>query len=518
MIGILANIASFILAIYLSIRKKPWKFQAIIWAITIFITIGNIYTWVKEQGIEPPYVDIIAPHITSLEAFDMVKSSFRKELQDYNLIDIVGSYYICLKKPDLIFYRFPEWLFLFRHKFSNNFFEFKVSDSRIPVPPRIGSGLDSIKDGQIAYYIVSKEDYDVHGIRVGPNSEINYLLDIIDEEGRTLISMQGQGPKDYISETTDGINSLVLARVQIIGRPSDDISEWREIEIPHRMGKIIVKKAEFKGNQFYDSLTPITNWKIDAEEAIQISVKEGAKGTPPGKERVGGPGVFRLYNGIRYNLKGAYWDIPYKIVIRPVLIDASTGQLYAINNKGEYSTKWEKSFDIDIPSKQVQKPDSEEVIGSERSRSVGAQETLQSYSGQKVKEITELTSEELEVASGICQKVLKAYFGDRAIAWYSSTYHYLPTSDDDIVLDFSKMKKLTEPITVISVTGVALSYRFDEIKRELKREVDKLEASYHGKRYHIVRSLVLIEPGGGGGALGTSYDKVTIIPYTVAIY
>lgn len=55
-------------------------------------------------------------------------------------------------------------------------------------------------------------------------------------------------------------------------------------------------------------------------------------------------------------------------------------------------------------------------------------------------------------------------------------------------------------------------------KKELKNEVDRLEAPYHRKRYHIVKSLVLVEPGGGGGMMGMSYDKMTIVPYKVAIY
>lgn len=137
---------------------------------------------------------------------------------------------------------------------------------------------------------------------------------------------------------------------------------------------------------------------------------------------------------------------------------------------------------------------------------------------QGIKEISDLSSEELDVANGICQKVLKDYFGDSAIAWYNTTYNYLPTSDEDIVPDLSTMKKLITPVKVVSVIGVAIAYRFDKVKRELKQRIVQLEASHHGKRYHIVKSLVLVEPGGGGGTMGMSYDKVTIIPYVVTIY
>jgi len=136
---------------------------------------------------------------------------------------------------------------------------------------------------------------------------------------------------------------------------------------------------------------------------------------------------------------------------------------------------------------------------------------------EQVKEITELTPEELEVVNSICQKALKDYFGDQIVAWYRTIYNYLPASDEDAIADFSKMKKLMNPIAVVSVTGIGLSYQFDKIKRELKGEVAKLEASYYGKSFRVSKSFVMVEPGGGGGSIHMSYDKVTIIPCKVTI-
>lgn len=347
MIGIIVNIVSFILAVYLSIGDRPKKVKAIIWTITIFITIGNIYVLMNEQRQQKPYVDALIPHISSLEAFDLVKRSVGDDLKDYDLIDVVGSSYICLNKPELIFHRFPEWLFVFRNRVDNQLLEFKVSDSRLPDPPLIkASELDRVNEGQIAYYIVSKKGfYDFYRTRVAPDSDINYALDILDQEGKTLIILHGRGPIDDINEVEDGINSQVLARVQAIGRPTDRVTEYKVIEDMNKKRTIFIKNAKFVANQFHASLASIKNWKIDAEKAIEIAVKKGAKGAAPGKELVGGHPIVRLYNGVIRNLQGSYWKIPYRIDIRPLLVDASTSQLYAVNNEGNYSTKWEKSFE-----------------------------------------------------------------------------------------------------------------------------------------------------------------------------
>jgi hypothetical protein len=142
----------------------------------------------------------------------------------------------------------------------------------------------------------------------------------------------------------------------------------------------------------------------------------------------------------------------------------------------------------------------------------------QCFAAQSSKDITELNPEELEIANEICRKAMKDFFGDHAMAWYKTTYHYLPTTDDDIRLDFAKMKKLARPITVFSVTGVAFDFRFEEMKNKLKERVAKLEVSSAGKRYRIVKSLVVLEPGGGGGSMHMSFDKITLIPYLVEIY
>lgn len=360
MIALVVNIVSFAVAIYLSIIGKPRKVQVVVWLLTLLITAGNIYVYIQKQE-KKPYFDLITPHISSIDALNIVKSSYEQELKGYDLIDVIGSYYICLRKPDTIFHRFPEWVFLFRSKFDNHLVEYKVSDNRIPNHPFVGDikkmlrgywqkresmtdrNTVEIKGGYTTYYIVAKKD-----IRDGSSftKSYNNFLVVFDKHGRNLITSAGRGPDDNIGEAIDGITSQVLARAQVADRPTSYVTQWTEIVDPNKMRTLVIRKADFEGNDFYQSLSPIKNWEIDIDEAIYIAAKKGGKGFPLGKERIGGPGVARLYNGKRYNIEGSYWKLPYKIGIRPILIDASTGELYAMNNKGEYSKKWGKDFAI----------------------------------------------------------------------------------------------------------------------------------------------------------------------------
>lgn len=138
--------------------------------------------------------------------------------------------------------------------------------------------------------------------------------------------------------------------------------------------------------------------------------------------------------------------------------------------------------------------------------------------GQNAKDITELTSDELELANGLCREAMKRELGKAIIAWYNTTYYRLPTSDESLLPNPSTMRQLSRPVSVSSATGIGWSYRFEEIRAALKRTVAKLEASEGARKCRVTKALVVLEPGGGGGSLGMEYDKVTIIPYQVVIY
>jgi len=132
-----------------------------------------------------------------------------------------------------------------------------------------------------------------------------------------------------------------------------------------------------------------------------------------------------------------------------------------------------------------------------------------------IKDITELTPEELKVANGICQKALQEHLGRSVIAWYQTTYHYLPTSDEELFTE--SRQKLRVPVTLVSAS-VLTTYDFPETQRKLKEIVSNLEAYHEGRHFRVYKSLVVMNPGGGGGTIGMSYDLITIVPSKVAIF
>jgi YARHG domain-containing protein len=205
---------------------------------------------------------------------------------------------------------------------------------------------------------------------------------------------------------------------------------------------------------------------------------------------------------------GEYFDTCAWYKPNPAYTDATANKWLTENDKTNVKTflRWEEI--VKAKPGQPSLPES-----SQRERPSPAAEEESVLEG--VKTITELTAEELDVANGICQKALKDYFGKSVIAWYQTTYHYLPISDEDLVS--AEGKKLQVPITLVSAS-VPTAYDFPEIKRRLKEEVASLEASHGGRRYRIYKSVVNVNPGGGGGSMGMSYDMVTLIPYSVIIY
>ena len=126
-----------------------------------------------------------------------------------------------------------------------------------------------------------------------------------------------------------------------IGRSTDNRQQYTVHENLSRLGKVITAKAQYPQTSFYGSLSPITEWRIDIDQAISAALAAGALATPPGKlGHGGGPGCFRLFNGKHGNRQGAYWQLPFRIGIRPVLVDAKRGKVLAVNNSGEYSDRW----------------------------------------------------------------------------------------------------------------------------------------------------------------------------------
>jgi hypothetical protein len=340
---IAVNATALVLATYISLRpEKKLGFKTAVLGVVVLITVGNIYLHTKERRTEKVYFDILAPSMTAMEALDFAQNAFDISSKQYQLIDVVGSYYICLKKPNTFFHRFPEWVFLFRDSVMDEILEVRVSDGRMPQLPAVQlDELKDIDDGRIAMHMKFKVNLSYLGSDNTNEDDLSDVVVILDNHGRSLIEIRGKGPEDNIPEVVESINTKVFARVRSVGRTTDRSNQWKVIENPVRLGKTIVSGSRYPAGEFYKELDAIINWKVDVEEAVSLAIAAGAQAIPPGKfGQSGGPGVFRLNNSARIDRNKTYWKTPYRVGIRPILVDANNGDVYAVNDSGEYSKRW----------------------------------------------------------------------------------------------------------------------------------------------------------------------------------
>ena len=337
----LINILTLGLATYISLRiESSLKVKAVAWLLVVLIALATLRLNFREQQRETLYFDILSPQMTALDAFAEAKLEIPDDGR-YQLLDVIGSYYICLKKPDTFFHRFPEWVFVFRGPAPNRITEIRVTDGRLPELPKLGSGeSQAISDGDLLMHMRFKVPLAYLGVEGVPAEDKDVVVDI-DPESRALMETVGHGPDDDFAEVVESENTKVFARVRSVGRRTDRPEQYHVHESVSSLGKVIIATAEYEQNSFYQSLEPITEWRIDIEQAIGRALAAGAKATPPGKFGMGGgPGCFRLFNGKHDNLKGAYWQLPFRIGIRPILVDAKKGKVLAVNDAGDYSDRW----------------------------------------------------------------------------------------------------------------------------------------------------------------------------------
>lgn len=277
---------------------------------------------------------ILSPHFECSEALELAKSAYANELSNHDLVDVVGSYYICLHQADAtIFHRFPEWLFLFRHRQAHTLSALKVTDSRIPKIPNVDVADRQLKHGWVAYFCVAKRP------------KMEFKLNLLDEEGKIHSQFAGSAPEDRLDEVIEGVGVTVLARRQVYGGGVEDVRNLRVIEGNDRLGSVEIRHAIVPANPFHSSLHPLEGWRVGVGAAIQQARARGATGSPPDKDGKGGSSVVRLFNGPQAGgrgepLNGPYWQVPYRVGLRPILVDARNGSVLAVNDQGQYSSTW----------------------------------------------------------------------------------------------------------------------------------------------------------------------------------
>lgn len=337
----IVSILAFILTTYITLRveKSPW-IKAFTWAVVLPVVGAAGYQNVREQSREVIYFDIMSPNITAKSAFLKAKRELPDSAQ-YRLLDVIGSYYICLKKPKTFFHRFPEWVFVFRGPSPDRLTEVRVTDSRLPDLPFLSpKETKTLHDGDILTYMQFHVPLGFLGVKGVPNKDDDVIVDL-DSGSRDLVTIIGSGPSDDFDDVVESINTKVFARVRPIGRSTDHPKSYSVEESLTRLDKFIIAKSEYSETPFYRSLLPLSTWKIDIDQAIQNVRRRGGLAIPPGKFGMdGGPGYFRLYNGKHRNRQGAYWQLPFRIGLRPVIVDANSGNVLAVNNSKEYSQRW----------------------------------------------------------------------------------------------------------------------------------------------------------------------------------
>jgi hypothetical protein len=354
-ISIGVSITQIILATYLSSKhlKLPPKTILPLWILTFFICAGTVYLIASQYSEEKEFFDILSPNITAKESYAYATNNTEIDENTYDLIDVIGSYYICLSKPDVFFHRFPEWFFLFRSKETHEIIEVRVSDSRLPPRPKFEESIiykadSTIATGGVSYFFQYKIPLNYIDAYDASRGNTNSELAFIDYQSREFESIEGSFEShDDIPEVVESSNAKVFARVRVACRPSDIASGYRVVASPVKLGSITITKSVLDPSPFLNSLHPITNWHIDVDKAIKCAKNKGALAIPPGKNgQTGGPGFFRLLN-TSYptssdTLVGCFWSIPFRVGIIPILIDADNGKVYGIDSTGHYSTHFKE--------------------------------------------------------------------------------------------------------------------------------------------------------------------------------
>lgn len=282
----------------------------------------------KEQSL-----DWLSPNISPFKAYEEIMSSFAGDLRDYDLIEVLGSYYICLEPPNRIFHRFPEWTFTFRHKINRNVLQHQLFDARVPRPPPIK--VPETKNTDIVYYIVFKEEYADVELRRALEARLSKRIEgntfevaLFNNRNLAYKILGGTIQSDRLTDTKDSDRFKVIGRYQALGRDyTNPPTKWLKIESFTGAYNVNVSTSQVESASYLDALSPIDpkKWKVDVDRAIDIAITNGAIGLRPGQSNY--PGNLRLYYRKTENLDGIYWHMPYRLDLHLFVVNAENGKL-----------------------------------------------------------------------------------------------------------------------------------------------------------------------------------------------
>ncbi|MCP4373922.1 MAG: hypothetical protein GY797_38335 [Deltaproteobacteria bacterium] len=292
---------------------------------------------------------LISPNISAFEAYEYIKLSFQHDIEKYEIIEILGSYYICIEPPDRIFHRFPEWFFTFRERASKKIVQYHIFDSRVPRPLtlknwRSNKPVPKIKETDIVYFNLINEQYeDVMHRRAleasyGEKIKGNPFLFAFFDDRNVAYNLVGATTQELlINETIDSERYKIVGRNQALGRYSDNYPE-KHLKITSFNGALDLRifNTDVKSTEYLQNLVGFDRegWKVDIQEAIKIATEKGATGLRP--RQLNSPGILRLFYDTSDNLNGVYWHIPYRAEIYKIVIDAKNGKLGVLCREGEF--------------------------------------------------------------------------------------------------------------------------------------------------------------------------------------
>jgi len=297
--------------------------QIIAWSVAFCLTLGNFYlVFVEIKQKQTP--DIVVPNISMREALDYIKSD---EISESDMIEIVGSFYICKMHSGEYFMRYPEWIFLFRERNSDVLTEYRVFDGTMKSIdlPNVDKHFKDRNEGDIFYFT-----------EIDLLTEKQIRISRSDIDGRLLESLYGKNEGKIFPEIRPGSNSFCIARSRVCGRITDYYKESIVHSSVGELKSVIVVKSKLPLSAFYKRVKPIKNLRYDIDECINTAIKNGAYFPMLTQGMTGGSRILRLLNTTSYNFSGPIWFVPLQINASPILISGINGKVYAMNHEGKY--------------------------------------------------------------------------------------------------------------------------------------------------------------------------------------
>jgi hypothetical protein len=337
-IFISATVSSLALGLYLAIRdKEDVTVRRVSWCIMALVVLMTaIGLWLNMKA-PRLHLGLLGPHLSAAEGYDYVKRHAEDQDQ-LQLLEAIGSYYTCIRKPDVIFLQFCEWVFVFRSPDSTHLVEYRVLDNRMPELPILPQAtlLEGIRDGGFATYVSYNTPPQALGMR-GMDDD-DSAVHQYDAKGRVIVKSMGKGPRYSFAEINEGPNEFVISLTRACARPTDHLAESTVIERWNRFGDVVIYRTTHPRNSFYDRLTPM-EFGLDAQEAITHAMEAGAEFEVPGKRMVSA-GAVRLHDGQDIDVPGPCWRLPMRMSLRPIVVHATSRRVYFVDDDGKYTAYW----------------------------------------------------------------------------------------------------------------------------------------------------------------------------------